>query len=126
VSLAEFSVSSDACLYFVVRLILTANRIEVKKTKKDLGEQFRLLVIRRFLINVRNLKRGFYYLTEWTLILLAFATFFSTNFFITLKAILIMMTILAWIVLILFIPFIYVSKIIHFRRANRYVNSLFT
>ena len=35
-----------------------------------------------------------------------------------------MMTILAWIVLALFILFIYFNKLIHFLRANRYVNSL--
>jgi len=99
------------------------NRIQAKTRKEDLRGQFRFLVLRGVSIDLRNFRKGFYYLAGWTLILLAFVTFSSTNIFIEEKAVFIMMTILAWIVLILFIPFIYFSKLRNLRRADRYVNS---
>jgi hypothetical protein len=99
-------------------------RIPVQKIKKDLGEQFRFFVLRGFSIDLHNLKKGFYYLTGWTLLLLAFVTFSSTNIFIIEKAVFIAMTILAWAALMLFIPFVLIRKLRNLRRADRYVNSL--
>lgn len=100
------------------------NRIQVKTIKEDAREQFRFLVTRGFLKEVRLLKKSLYYLTPWTLTLVAFSFFTSTDTLIDEKAVFIVMTILAWIILIPFIVSFLIRKLRNIRRADRYVDSL--
>jgi hypothetical protein len=50
------------------------NRIQVKTIEEDTKDQFRLLVRRGFSRYIRYFKKVFYYLSAWTLILVAFVS----------------------------------------------------
>jgi len=100
------------------------NRIQVKTIKEDAKEQFRLLVRRGFSLDIRYFEKIFYYLTAWTLILLAFVFFSSIDTLIYERIIFGVLTILAWMVVILFIPFMLIQKFRNLRKADKYVESL--
>ena len=107
-----------------LKLTLMPNRIQVETIKEDARDQFRFLVRRGFSIDLRNFKKRFYSLTAWTLILLAFVFFTPTGTLIYGKVVFVVLTILAWIIVILFIPFILIHKFRNLRRADKYVESL--
>lgn len=100
------------------------NRIKVKTIEEDTKDQFRLLVRRGFSRYIRYFKKVFYYLTAWTLILVAFVSSSSIGTLTYEKVIFGVMTILAWIVVILFISVVLIRKFIDLRRADKYVESL--
>lgn len=91
---------------------MTSQRIQVNKTREDLRDQFKFfaqLILKR---QLKIVKIIFWFLTVWTILLLVFAAFTSTELFITLKGVLIALTTIAWACAIIAVVIII---LIHFK-----------
>lgn len=79
-------------------ILLTMEPILINRTATDLKQQIDFLIKREFIVTYYGYKRALIYFIGWTLAVLALSTLTDGNNLVTLKAVLICLTAIAWLV----------------------------